>query len=45
VDNSANGTQLGEGGGIYNSGSDLTLTSTSVIGNEASTDGDNIFNS
>jgi hypothetical protein len=44
TDNSAKGTQLGEGGGIYNSGSDLTLTSTSVIGNEASTDSNNIFN-
>jgi len=43
--NSAIGTELGEGGGIYNSGSDLTLTRSSVTGNKASTDSNDIFNS
>jgi hypothetical protein len=44
VGNAAIGSQLGEGGGIYNAGSDLTITNTLVLGNKASTSGDNIFN-
>jgi hypothetical protein len=41
--NQANGTVLGEGGGIYRSGGDLTLLDSIVNGNKATTDFDNIF--
>jgi CSLREA domain-containing protein len=41
--NQANGTVLGEGGGMFGSGSVVSLTSTKVKGNKASTSGDDIF--
>ena len=41
--NEANGTVLGQGGGIYSSGSVLTLLASIVNGNKATTDGDDIF--
>ena len=44
VGNQANGTATGEGGGIYGSGSALTLAGTTVKGNKATTGFDDIFN-
>ena len=41
--NKANGSVLGEGGGIYSSNSVLTLVASNVLGNKASTDFDDIF--
>jgi hypothetical protein len=41
--NQANGTVLGEGGGIYSDHSVLTLVATNVKGNKATTAHDNIF--
>jgi len=41
--NQANGTESGEGGGIYSSNSALTLVASKVKGNKASTSGDDIF--
>ena len=42
--NKANGTVVGEGGGIYGFGSVLTLVDTKVKGNKATTAYDDIFN-
>ena len=44
VGNQANGTAIGEGGGIYSDGSVLTLVGTKVKDNRATTAYDNIFN-
>ena len=41
--NKANGTVLGQGGGIYNTGGVLTLVGTKVKGNKATTGYDEIF--
>jgi hypothetical protein len=41
--NTANGTVRGEGGGIFSNGSILTLATTRVKGNKASTTGDDLF--
>ena len=41
--NQANGSVLGEGGGIFSNGSVLTLTASKVKGNKASTSGDDLF--
>jgi hypothetical protein len=41
--NKANGTVLGQGGGIFNTGGVLTLVGTKVQGNKATTGSDNIF--
>jgi hypothetical protein len=41
--NKANGTVLGEGGGIYSDNSVLTLVASTVKGNKASTAYDDIF--
>ncbi len=41
--NKANGTVLGEGGGIYSLDSVLTLVASTVKGNKATTAFDNIF--
>jgi hypothetical protein len=42
--NKANGTVVGEGGGIYSFKSVLTLVNTNVKGNKATTAYDDIFN-
>jgi len=42
--NQANGTVLGEGGGIYSYHSVLTLLASTVRGNHASTAFDDVFN-
>jgi hypothetical protein len=42
--NQANGTVLGEGGGIYSYSSLLTLLASTVNGNKASTAFDDVFN-
>jgi hypothetical protein len=42
--NQANGTLLGEGGGIYGCGSVVSLSSTNVKGNKASTAFDDLIN-
>jgi hypothetical protein len=41
--NKANGSVLGEGGGIYNAKSSLTLVQSIVKGNKATTAFDDIF--
>ena len=41
--NQANGTVLGEGGGIYSYGGVLTLVASTVKGNKATTGYDDIF--
>jgi hypothetical protein len=41
--NKANGATLGQGGGIYNSDSLLTLLASLVKGNKATTLGDDLF--
>jgi predicted outer membrane repeat protein len=41
--NQANGTMLGEGGGIYSNGSILTLEASTVKVNKATTSGSDIF--
>jgi hypothetical protein len=41
--NRANGSVRGEGGGIFSSDTDLTLTGTTVKGDRATTDSDNVF--
>jgi hypothetical protein len=41
--NQANGSVLGEGGGIYSSNSSLTLMKSIVKGNKATTDFNDIF--
>ena len=41
--NQANGTTLGEGGGIYSYGSVLTLVASTVKGNKATTGFADIF--
>jgi hypothetical protein len=41
--NKANGSSVGEGGGIYSFNSVLTLVDTVVKGNNATTAYDNIF--
>jgi hypothetical protein len=41
--NQANGTVLGEGGGIYSENSVLTHVATNVKGNKATTAYDDIF--
>jgi hypothetical protein len=41
--NKANGSVLGEGGGIWSYGGVLNLLATNVKGNKASTDFDDIF--
>jgi hypothetical protein len=41
--NEANGTVLGEGGGIYSNDGVLTLVASTVKGNKATTGYDNIF--
>ncbi len=40
--NQANGTTLGEGGGIFSDGSPFTMGSTTVKKNQASTSGSDI---
>jgi hypothetical protein len=42
--NKANGSVLGEGGGIYSSDSLLTLLASNVKGNKATTAFDDLFN-
>ena len=42
--NLANGSVVGEGGGIYAAKSTLTLVGTTVKGNKATTAYDDIFN-
>jgi hypothetical protein len=42
--NRANGSVLGEGGGIYSYNSLLTLLATNVRGNRATTAFDDLFN-
>jgi hypothetical protein len=42
--NKANGSVLGEGGGIYAYDSVLTLLATTVKGNKATTGFDDVFN-
>jgi hypothetical protein len=41
--NKANGSVLGQGGGIYSFSTALTLTATNVKGNNATTADDDIF--
>jgi hypothetical protein len=41
--NQANGTVLGEGGGIYSDGGVLKRVATGVTGNKATTSYDDIF--
>ena len=41
--NQANGTVLGEGGGIYSYGGVLKLVASTVTGNKATTSGNDIF--
>ena len=41
--NKANGTVLGQGGGIYSFGSLLTVVDSIVNGNKATTSDDDIF--
>jgi hypothetical protein len=41
--NQANGTALGEGGGIFSSATVLTLPGSTVKGNHATTDFDDVF--
>jgi hypothetical protein len=41
--NKADGSVLGQGGGIYSSSSALTLTATNVKGNKATTAADDLF--
>jgi hypothetical protein len=41
--NQANGTALGEGGGIYSYGNILTLVASPVTGNSATTDHPDTF--
>ena len=41
--NQAKGSVLGQGGGIYSSGSTLTLTATKVKGNKATTAAADLF--
>jgi hypothetical protein len=41
--NRANGSVLGEGGGIYSFNSLLSLVGSIVLGNKATTDFDDIF--
>jgi hypothetical protein len=41
--NKANGTVLGQGGGIFNTGGVLTQMGTTVNGNKATTGFDDIF--
>ena len=42
--NQANGTVLGEGGGIYSYGGVLTLVASTVTGNKATTGYADIYN-